>query len=862
MRRGVPIFPQLLSIAMLWCALHTALAGKLAAQVVVDTTRSDTSRNDTSRTDSTAKTDTLQAPTSNNSLEFPVHYQAQDSIRFDLSSQKIYLFNKAQVDYDKLELDAGNIVIDADSNLVYARGIEDTTGNARQQPVFKEGPDEYRAKRMVYNFKSEKGKIYEIATEEGEGLVYGENVKKNKDGTMYIQDARYTTCQADHPHFYIRANKIKVIPKDKIISGPAQLVMADVPLPLVVPFGFFPNSSEGASGIVIPKYGESNDRGFFLRDGGVFLRLGEHFNSLTQGDIYSKGSWRVNQVFRYKKRYGFEGNFDFQFARNQFGDPESANFRDERSYFVKWNHRQSRKARPGVTFNANVNFGSSSFLQTNSYNNSDIVRNNLSSSVSYSKNWMGTPFNLNTSLRHNQSIANETMTLELPKLVLSMQRINPFERKQRVGDKKWYENIGYNASLNMINNGSGPEDRLFDADTSRFLWSNGASVNHQVSTNFKVLRYFTLSPSFSARNYLYTKRRFLTYQQERDSITRRIETGFYDAHSYNFNASMNTRIYGMFNINRFGIQAIRHVITPTVSMSYQPDFARTGYGGYEPVGNVEAAENRETALSRQALQAYSIFYNPQLGRPGQGERGSLNFSIQNNLEMKFNQKTDTGMTEKKVTLVDAFNLSGNYNFLADSQQLSAVSMNFRTRIAEKYDIQASATVNPYVLSPDSSGRTVDTYLWNTDRKPGRITNFTANFGTNYQAVKNPEAADRYNNPYYRRFRTPWNFGVRYQLRYTKPAYTPTLSHQANFNARLELTENWRLQGTSGYDFTNEQVSFTSVNITRDLHCWQFDVRWIPFGRRRSYYFTLNVKASVLQDLKLDKRRDFFDFTER
>lgn len=868
MRYGILNFPHLAFRCFLIFCVLLGVWGNGSAQVVLDTAQTtidtDTASTpaDTARADTLSRTDTLEAP-DNSALESPVQYQAQDSIRFDLRSKKIYLFDQAEVDYERLHLEAGKIIIHADSNLVYAEGVKDSTGKLEQKPVFEEGPDSYRARRMVYNFKSEKGKIYEIATEEGEGLVYGDEVKKDAEGTMYIEDARYTTCKADHPHFFIKANRIKVIPKDKIISGPAQLVLGDVPLPLVVPFGFFPNSSQGASGVVIPKYGESLDQGFFLREGGVFLRISDHFNSLTQGDVYTKGSWRVNQVFRYKKRYGYEGNFDFNYARNRFGDPESPDFTDQRNYFLNWQHRQSGKARPGVNFNASVNVGSSSYLQNNSFNNSDIVRNNLSSSVSFDKRWLNAPFNLNVGLTHNQDIANQTMSLELPRVVLGLQRVNPFERQQRVGEKRWYENIGFTSTLNLSNQADGPEDRLFDADTSRFLWRNGASINNQVNTNFKVLQFFTLSPSISHNYYLYTKRRIRRYLPEEDTIVENVETGgLYDAHSYNFNTNLNTRLYGMFNVNRLGVQAVRHVLTPTVGANYRPDFARTSYGGFEPVRNAELAPTAQSDVAPRNLEAYSIFYQPTLGAPGQGEQGSLTFGLQNNLEMKVNQKTDTGMTDKKVTLVDALSINSGYNFLADSQKLGNFRLSFRTRIVDKYDIQANAVVNPYAIAPDSAG-TIDAYVWDTQGQLGRLTSFDANFGANYRSLTaDDQEEERYNNPYYRPFRAPWNVGVRYQLRYSKPLYTETITQQLQFNGRLDLTQNWTLQGTSGYDITNETISFTSVNITRDLHCWEFSVNWIPFGQRRRYYFSLNVKASVLQDLKLDKRKEFFDFTER
>ena len=799
-------------------------------------------------------------------VEEEVQYKSDDSVVVNLSASKVELYENAEVDYGSMKLNAGKIEFNWGENLVYAEGIEDSSGKKKQTPIFNESGTEYRAKSMSYNFKSKRGKLFEIITQEGEGIIHGEEVKKDENNIIYAKGAKYTTCDLEHPHYYFAINKMKIIPDDKILSGPAYAVLGDVPMPVALPFGFFPNSKRQASGIIIPAPGESQDRGFFLQNGGYYFGFSDKFDETLTGDLYSNGSWRLNSLSRYATRYRYRGSLELQYANNRFGDPESSDFRVDRDIEIRWRHTQDSKARPNSNFSSNLNFVTRNSQRNNSNDVNDIIQQNINSSIAYSTRFNNTPLNLTLGATHNQDLGTGAFNISLPNANLSLNRQNPL-KNSKIGALK---QLNFNYSLDFENQLQTFDSLLFRNETLD-EFNYGFRHRIPVNTQVKMLKHFTLNPNFTYNGYNYAYRFRTEVQQVQgldedsteilvDSSFKVREYGMFMAHEYNMGANLNTQIYGFMNINALGIVALRHVMSPTIGFNYRPDFSRPNFGYYD---TYEENGNEIT---------YSLYEDNIFGGPGRGEQGNLNFALDNNVEIKVKEYSDTGFTFKKVRILENLRFNTSYNLLADSLKLSNINITARTTILNFFNVQADFRLDPYVQR-EVEGRyvRVDVYELEENGRIGRLTNATLSlrgsfnpkvFKSKKEKVQEPRYSyGIWNAGNYVDFSLPWDLSMNYRLTYNKaniPEGDDNLSQQINASGNVKLTEKWRLGFNANYNISEKQFTTSSLNIHRDLHCWEMSINWIPFGTRSSYFFQINIKASMLQDLKIEKKQNFFD----
>lgn len=780
----------------------------------------------------------------------------------DMTNQKAYLYNNAIVIYEDMTLKAGYIELDFGKDLIYSRGIPDSAGNIVQKPVSEQGGEKFKAGEITYNFQTKKGKIKDVITQQGDGYIHGRDIKRDSNNVFYVSHGKYTTCDLDHPHFYIGANKIKVIPDDKIITGPAQLHVADVPTPLAIPFGYFPNKKGRASGILLPTYGESNNWGFFLKNGGYYFGMNEYVDLALTGDIYANGSFASRVTSNYKNRYHFNGGINLGYSYIIDGNSAFITSSKRNDFFVKWNHAQDQKANPSSNFSANVNAGSSSYNKFNGSVTGDYLANTFQSNISYRKTFTGTPFNFTATARHSQNTINKTVNISLPELAFTMNRIYPFKNKERVGNK-WYDKIGLQATANARNDINSVDSLLFTSSTLHHM-QNGLQLNVPISTSLNVLKYFTLSPSINTFSKIYYQTIEKHYDASQKKIITDTLTGVKMANDYSVSTSLTTRIYGNYFFSTRHLKQIRHVVMPTISASYRPDFSESQYGYYK---NVQDSTGR--------TQQYSIFQNGIYGGPSSGRSGVVKFDLNNSLEAKIKQQTDSGSTTKKVMLIDNFNATTAYNIAAKTFKWSNISLTGRTKLFKLLDVNTSATIDPYQI--DLQGNRIDYLEWEKGRI-GRLTTAMAALGTSLHSKTIPEKAKATNSETvdeidyinthpnaYVDFNIPWNLNVSYNLQYAKSKSSETVGlkktvvQTATFSGDLSITKKWKISVSSGYDFETNKLSLTSIDVYRDLHCWEMSFNWIPFGFRQSFSFNINVKSAVLKDLKLTRRRNWQDY---
>lgn len=791
-------------------------------------------------------------------LKEKVTYSATDSMLIDQVNQKAYLYNNAVVLYDGLNLKAGYIEIDFGKSMVFASGIKDSAGKMVQKPIFEQGEDKFTAEKMTYNFKTKKGKIIDVITQQGEGFIHGRDIKKDTNNVYYVSHGGYTTCDLPHPHFEIRAEKIKVIPNDKIVTGPAVLYIADIPTPLAIPFGYFPNKKGRASGIILPTYGESTNLGFFLKDGGFYFGMNEYVDLALRGDIYSNGSYGAKANSNYRKRYRYNGGLSLNYSRFIEGDKELPNAITRNDFFVRWNHTQDPKARPNSRFSANVNAGSSSYNKYNGNVTGDYLSNTFQSNISYSKSFAGTPFNFSANARHSQNTITKKVDISLPELALNMNRIYPFKSKKSVGTK-WYDKIGLSATANARNDINAYDTTLFTNQTL-YKMRNGVRFTMPVSTSFNILKYFTFTPVINTASNIYFETIQKRYDPNVNTIFTDTITGAKVANDFSLSAGLSTRLYGDYFFRTKRLKQIRHVATPTFSASYRPDFSESQYGYYKSV--------QSDALGTE--QQYSIFQNGIYGSPQSGRSGLVGFNLNNSLEAKIRQATDSGNVDKKFSLLESFNIGTSYNIAAKNFNWSAIYINGRTKLFNVLDINATASLDPYQI--DSVGNRIEVYEWKNG-KPGRITSSNVSLSTNLRSkegkANKPKSSEMgtqdemdYINSHpdaYVDFNVPWNLNVYYNINYSKPGITETTTQSVTLNGDVSLTKKWKISATSGYDFTRKEMTLTSISVYRDLHCWEMHFNWVPFGFRQSFSIDINVKSSILKDLKLSRRKGWQDF---
>ena len=836
----------------------------LADSIVFDTLVIDTLITDSLAADTARKSD--------NAIEAPVKYHAKDSISFDLKSRKVYLYEDAEIDYQQINLKAALIEIDFPTDLINAYGKEDSTGKLQNKPVFTESGKTYRSEIMRYNYETKKGHIKKVKTRDGEGSLHGKTIKKMPDNTINVGEGSYTTCSLDDPHFELRYTKAKVIPKDKIVSGPAYMVIEDVPIPLILPFGFFPNKQGQQSGVLVPSYGESQDRGFFFENGGYYWGISDYIDFELRGDIYTKGSWALEPQLRYKKRYRYNGSLSGGYTFNKVGEQGTESYQVSKDISIRWTHSQDPKARPNSRFNANVNIVTNTYNKFNPVSTNDYLSNTFRSSISYQTNFDNKIF-LTASMNHNQNTLNKTVNVTLPQLSISANKFYPFRRKEPTGGLKWYENItvGYSMDAkNMLNT----RDSLLTFDNEMLgRFENGMQHKIPVSSSIKILNYFNLSNSINYTERWYTKtiRKDFAYSVN-DTVPGKVVTdtvpGFASSREFNFSSSLSTRLYGMLNFKKGPVKAVRHVMNPSVSFSYRPDFSDPKYGYYDRYYNHNTGSYEE----------YTIFQDGIYGYPNAGESGSINFGLSNNLEMKVRTPNDTVQQDKKIKLIDNLTLSTSYNMAADSMNWSVLNIRGRTKLFDKVNVNYSSTYDPYVFDT-VSGRRINKFVWNEEGKLFRRTNTSWKFGVNlsftdqdwkemYQSDEGTEEElEQINqNPaQYIRWDNQWNVNIDYTLHYTNryqqslDVYEREFIQTLNFNGAINVTDKWKFRLRSGYDFKQKNISYTSINIHRDLHCWQMSFNWIPYGGYKSWNFTIQAKSSLLQDLKLEKKKDFRDY---
>ena len=820
-------------------------------------------------------------------LDKPISGKASDSLYYDLRNKMVYIYEQGDVSYGDMNLKADFMNINLDNKNIYAYGKADTVDGApvMTRPVFTQGTTTLNMDTITYNIESQRAKIKSIATQQGDGWLVGTSVKKMEDNTINIEGGMYTTCdQTDHPHFYLAMTKAKVIPGKKAITGPAYLVMEDVPIYFLgVPEGFFPLNTGPKSGILMPTYGEEATRGFYIRGLGYYFTLSEHMDLALTGGIYTLGSWEANVRSRYIKRYKYSGNLNFDFSSVKSGDKGDADYIKQNTFKLQWTHSQDAKANPGSTFSASVNLASSGYSKYSANTLNDMLSTQTNSSISYSKNWAGTPFSLSMNMAVSQNSQTKAISVTLPTVSFNVSRFYPFKRAVKIGKDRWYEKISMSYSGKLTNSVSATESDIFSRQTLDNM-RNGVQHTIPVQASFNVFNYINITPSFNYNERWYFKKVDRQWNPETNTAEELDpEYGFYRLYDYTTALSFSTTLYGMWQVREkyknFKLQAIRHTFSPSISFSYAPDFSNQKYGYFKTVQS--DSTGRTTVYSPFADNAY--------GTPSQGRSMAMSFSLSQSLEAKVLSKRDsTGI--KKISLIDDFSISGSYNFLADSMKLSNISLSLRSTFSGKIGINLRATLDPYEVSPE--GIRYNKLTWRRGNL-GRIINTGWSFGYSFKSrdnTKQPAINDinsvppEYMNPFYdpygtmdpvlRRqymanayydFSLPWNIGFNYAVNYSvsyvnngTTGIRRNITQTIGFNGSITFSPKMAATFSGGYDIATNKLTTSSISITRDLHCWQMSFSWIPFGYYKSWSFHIGVKAASLQDLKYDKSQSMYD----
>ncbi len=797
-------------------------------------------------------------------FDVPVYYNSDDSLLNDMKNRKAFLYGNAVVKYEDMTINAAFIEVDLDKKEVYAYGRTDGDSIVGK-PEFNQGDETFVADTIRYNFNSKKGIIKNVTTVYDGAYLIGGKTKLHENKHIHMTHGKFTTCDLPDPHFYFNLSKAIVIPDDKIISGPANLVVEDVPTPIGIPFGFFPNKKGGTSGIIIPEFGDEENRGFFLRNGGYYWAINDYVDLTVLGDIYSKGSWGAGMIMNYKLRYKFNGSLSFKYNRNLFGYRGLSNFSASNQYALRWKFTQDSKANPNSTFSADVNMSSTDYDKYNSYNVNNYMTSTKQSSVSYSYVFPNTPLSMSVALKHSQNSNTGSIDLTLPEFAFNMSRIYPFKRKKAVGKSRFYEKISIAYTMNATN-----KIRTNDADFFNIPYdsiTNGIIHRIPINASFKLFKYTTLTPSFNYNERWYFKRFSKQWNDSENLLETDYASTFARVWDYNASLSWSTTIYGMFNFRKGKVKALRHVFSPNVSFSYVPDFGKEKYKYYGTYSRV--MYNNSTGQYDTVSNMYSMFEGLPYGTPNKGGSGTVNINLGNNLEMKLRNLKDTTKDNMKIKLLESFNISTNYNIFADSLRWAPISITARTRI-KVVDISFNTTLDPYAIAQNEYGtyQRINKALVKTNGHLVRMTigYLTVGFSLNSKA-RDKKIAEQQESLYdiiygypnsYVDFNVPWNLRVSYTFRYTKPYDEMKITQTLNVSGELNITKKWKISVATGYDFEAKKMSPTTIDIYRDLHCWEMSLHVVPFGQHKSYAFQINVKASMLQDLKLNKRRSWFD----
>ena len=806
-------------------------------------------------------------------------YEADDSIIMDKVNQKAYLYHNAVVNYDGVNLVAEYIELDFVNNTVYAIGKADSSGQIIGNPIFKDAGDEYQASSIFYNFDTQKGIINDVTTNEGEIYVWLQKGKKMPDEITYVESGHFTTCNARHPHYRVRFNKGKIIPDNKIVTGPIYMEIEGIPIPLIIPFGLIPNTKGRSNGLLFPTYGNSENRGYSLTNGGYYWGLGPHADLALRADIYSKGSWGIKALTRYNFRYRGNGSLDLKFAHNKYGETDTENYNEDQSFFVVWQHRQDPKANPNSNFSANVNFGSTQYNKLNSTNTQDYLANTFHSSISYNTK-IGNGYNFTGSLNHSQNSKTGAITMTLPQLAFSTPRFNPFEKKKSIGTKKWYEKISMSYKMDAKNNLT-TVDSLFN-QTEWKDFDKGIQHSIPISSTVPMGNFtWTNSLNLNERWYFQTTNKYWesdTTIVDNDTIAPHLVTDKIDefkaVHEFSYSSGLNTRIYGMYMFKKGPIVAMRHVLTPNLSFNYRPDFGTAPFNYFQEYTDANGNTIR-----------YSMFEGQMYGAPADGKSGSVGLNFGNNFEVKIRSRKDTVSGTKKIKLLENLNFGTSYNLAAKEFALAPLSLTARTTLYKGISIRYASYWDFYGI--DSTGKRVNEFIWNMpgNNFPIRKNSSNWSLAMSYQVASGDRNKKETSKPKYESengneaelkevndhperyvdFNNAWNLNLDYTFQYTdvfnitEMIYTKKLIQTLGMRGSINVTEKWKIGVTTGWDFQANDLSFTSVDIYRDLHCWELLFNWIPVGYRKSYNLTIRVKSSMLQDLKLNRKRDWRDY---
>ena len=849
-----------------------------------------------------------------NGIDAPVTYSAEDSLIYEGGTGLAFLYGDSHVTYENMDLKSERVSISMDSSLVHATGARDTSGAMFGTPVFAMGSDTYESDTMAFNFKTKKGLISEVYTAQQDGFLTSELSKRSATGELYLQHGRYTTCDQPHPDFYIALSRAKVRPGKEVIFGPAYLVVADVPLPLAIPYGFFPFTKSYSSGFIMPTYGDETSRGFYLRDGGYYFAISDKMDLKLIGEIYTKGSWGVSVASNYRKRYRYSGSFYASYQNTVEGEKNMPDYSKQTSFKIQWSHRQDAKANPFRTLSASVNFATSSYERNNltsMYNPQSFTQSTRTSSVSMTNTFSNIGLTVSTTMNLNQRMQDSTIALTLPDVNISLSRIYPFKRKKMAGKERWYEKISLSYTGQLSNSITTKEDLLLHSSLTRD-WRNGMQHSIPISANFTLFGYLNINPSFTFTDRMYTNKVMRSWDEEgQREVTDTID-GFYNIYNWRFSVSASTKLYGMYVPWKklFGdkIIAIRHVFTPQVSFNYAPDFSIERYGYYETYQRTDADGN-------VSLVEYSPYSNGLFGVPGRGKTGSVAVDISNNIEMKLRSDNDsTG--EKKVSIIDELGASMSYNFATDIRPWSDLQTRLRLKLTKNYTFNLNATFATYAYELDENGnpRVSDHVTRYSQGKFGRFQGMSQNIsytlnnkkvmnfikwlkGEKVDKDKDEDKRDDEEEDFdpdtnedktlqegqrgarkenagkaetdedgYMKFSLPWSlsFGYGISMRedvggnfnYDKMRYPYAFSQTLNFSGNIRISDGWNISFSSGYDFENHEISMTTASLSRDLHCFNMSCS-VVLAPYTSYNFSFRCNAATLTDvLKYDKRSSY------
>ena len=864
--------------------------------------------------------DSLRADSINrqrkNGIDAPVEYTAEDSMTYEGASGLAHLYGQSHVKYQDMDLQSDQIFMQLDSSLVHATGSLDSLGKKFGTPIFKMGSDTYENDTIAFNFKTKKGLISDVYTQQDDGYMTAQLAKRGANGEIYLQHGRYTTCDKDHPDFYIALSRAKMRPGKDVVFGPAYLVVADVPLPFAIPYGFFPFSKSYSSGFIMPTYGDETSRGFYLRDGGYYFAINDKMDLKLLGEIYTKGSWGLSAASNYRKRYKYSGSFFASYQNTVNGEKNMPDYTKATSFKVQWSHRQDSKANPYSSLSASVNFATSSYERNNltsMYNPQAMTQSTRTSSVSWSTTFSSIGMSLSSTFNLNQNMRDSTIALTLPDLNISISRFYPFKRRHAVGKERWYEKISMSYTGQLSNSISTKEDRLMHSSLTRD-WRNGMQHSIPISGNFTLFGYLNINPSLTFTDRMYTQKQELSWDEATQTVKRDTLQGFYNVYNWAFSVSASTKLYGMYIPSRkvFGdkIMAVRHVVTPSVSFNYAPDFSASRYGFYKTYQKTDADGN-------VSLVEYSPYEGSLYGVPGRGKTGSISMDLSNNIEMKVKSDADsTGV--KKISIIDELGASMSYNMAAEERPWSDLSTRLRLKLTKSYTLNINAVFATYAYEADSVGarpyigthteyskgrfgrfqgmsqnlsytldnkKVSDLIKWlkgerpkrknDRDSRANRDDDYDTGVETNvdedmergkHGARKDNAGKAETDEDGYMAFNLPWSLSLGYgvtmrentsgKFNYDSMSYPYKFTQNLKVSCNLRISDGWNISFSSGYDFENHKISMTTASLSRDLHCFNMSCS-VVLAPYTSYNFSFRCNAATLTDaLKYDKRSSY------